>query len=78
MPWPCFTSGTHWIGGWVGLRTSLGTQARGKLFLPLPGIKLRSPGRPVCSKILYCLSYPTSSVILLNQLQFLTLQFMCS
>jgi hypothetical protein len=27
-------------------------------YLPLPGIEPRSPGRPVRSKTLYCLSYP--------------------
>jgi hypothetical protein len=25
------TSGTHWIGGWVGLRAALDTEARGKI-----------------------------------------------
>jgi hypothetical protein len=37
MPWlrwlvtdlsPEWTPGTHWIGGWVGLRAGLGTEAR--------------------------------------------------
>jgi hypothetical protein len=32
---------THWIGGWVGLKAGLNTDAR-KNFCPLPGIKLRS------------------------------------
>jgi len=26
------TSDTHWIGGWVGLRAGLDTEARGKVF----------------------------------------------
>jgi hypothetical protein len=26
--------GTHWIGGWVGLRTGLDTEARGEFFNP--------------------------------------------
>jgi len=26
------TPGTHWIGGWVGLRAGLDTEARGKSF----------------------------------------------
>jgi hypothetical protein len=34
--WPHFTSGktpgTHWIGGWVGLRAVLDTKARRKSF----------------------------------------------
>jgi hypothetical protein len=47
------TSGTHWIGDWVGLRTGLYTQARGKTPLPLTGIEPRSPGLPVRSQTLY-------------------------
>jgi hypothetical protein len=52
------TPGTHCIGGWVGPRAGLDTEARGKTLLPLPGIERRSPGRPVCSQTLYWLSYP--------------------
>jgi hypothetical protein len=26
------TSGTHWIGGWVGLRAGLDRDAKGKIF----------------------------------------------
>jgi hypothetical protein len=36
----------------VDPRAGLDTEARGKIILPLPGIELRSPGRPVCSQIL--------------------------
>jgi hypothetical protein len=31
--------GTHWIGGWVGLRACLNIEAGGKIFLPLSGIE---------------------------------------
>jgi hypothetical protein len=51
------TPGTHWTGGWVGPRAGLDTEDRGKARLPLPGIKPRSPGRPVRSQTLYWLSY---------------------
>jgi hypothetical protein len=37
--------GTHWIGGWMGPRTGLGTEFRGKILLPLPGIEPRSSSR---------------------------------
>jgi hypothetical protein len=40
------TPGTHCTGGWVGPRAGLDTEVRGKILLPLPGIELRSPGRP--------------------------------
>jgi hypothetical protein len=36
------------------------TQARGKILLPLPGIKPQSPGRSVRSQTLHWLSYPGS------------------
>jgi hypothetical protein len=50
------TSGIHWIGGWVGVRTGLDTQARGKIFCPC----WRSNStRAVCSQTLYWLSYPS-------------------
>jgi hypothetical protein len=48
--------GTHCTGGWVGPRAGLDKEARGKIPLPLPGIELRSPGRPARSQTLYCLS----------------------
>jgi hypothetical protein len=47
------TPGTHFTGGWVGLRVGLDTEARGEILLPLPGIEPRSPGRPVRSQTLY-------------------------
>jgi hypothetical protein len=37
--------GTHWIGGWVGPRTAM----EKKQFLTLPGLELRSLGRPARS-----------------------------
>jgi hypothetical protein len=37
---------THCTGGWVGSRTGLDTKATGKILSHLPGIELRSPGRP--------------------------------
>jgi hypothetical protein len=51
-------SGTHWTGGWVGLRAGLDTEVRGKILSPLPGIETRSYCRPACSQTLYWLSYP--------------------
>jgi hypothetical protein len=33
--------GTHWTGGWIGLRAGLDTEARGKNHFPLPRIELR-------------------------------------
>jgi hypothetical protein len=33
------TPDTHWIGGWVGLRAGLDTEARGKILSPLPGFE---------------------------------------
>jgi hypothetical protein len=51
------TTGIHWMGGWVGPRTGLDTEVRGKSLLPLPGIELWSPGHPVCSQTLYWWNY---------------------
>jgi hypothetical protein len=46
-------AGTLWTGGWVGPRAGLDTENRGKTsLLPMPGIELRSPGRPVRSQTL--------------------------
>jgi hypothetical protein len=42
----------------VDPRAGLDKEDRGKNPLPLPGIEPRSPGRPVRSQTLYCLSYP--------------------
>jgi hypothetical protein len=41
---------THWIGGWVGLRAGVGTEAGGKIFA---SADYRTLGRPVCSRTLY-------------------------
>jgi hypothetical protein len=41
---------THSIGGWVGLRAGLGTEARGKILCLCRG---SNPGRPACSQTLY-------------------------
>jgi hypothetical protein len=43
---------THWIGGWVGPRAGLDTDARGNS-LPLPEIEPRSSCRPVRIQDLY-------------------------
>jgi hypothetical protein len=51
--------GTHWIGGWVGLRASLDTGDRRKILRPCRG---SNPNRPVRSQTLYCLSYRGSSL----------------
>jgi hypothetical protein len=48
--------------GWVGPRTGLDTEARGKIISPVPGIEPRSPGRPVRSQTLNWLSYPGSQI----------------
>jgi hypothetical protein len=46
------TSGTHWIGGWVGPRSGLNTEARGKFLCLCQGSKV---SYPVCSQTLYLL-----------------------
>jgi hypothetical protein len=48
MPWPHFTPrertpGTHWIGGWVGLRAGLDAGARRKILCPCRGSNLNHP-----------------------------------
>jgi hypothetical protein len=48
-------SGTHCIGGWVGLRVGLDAEVRGKILCLCRG---SNPGRPVRSQTLYWLSYP--------------------
>jgi hypothetical protein len=40
--------GTHWIGGWVDLKTGLDDLEKRK-FLTLPGLELRPLGLPACS-----------------------------
>jgi hypothetical protein len=37
--------GTHWIGGWVGLRAGLDDLEK-REFFTLPGLELRPLGRP--------------------------------
>jgi hypothetical protein len=64
---PCYTlreriPRNHCTGGW-GHRAGLDTDVRGKIILPLPGIKPRSPSRPVRSQTLYWLSYLASYVM---------------
>jgi hypothetical protein len=49
--------GTHWIGGWVDLRTGLETEAREEILCLYRG---SNPGCPVCSQTLYLLTYPSS------------------
>jgi hypothetical protein len=46
-PWKR-TPGTHWTGGWVGLRAGLDTEARGKILFPGLGSK---PDRPVVQSV---------------------------
>jgi hypothetical protein len=46
--------GTHWIGGWVGLRAGLDAEARGKILYICRG---PNAGRLVCSQALYWLGY---------------------
>jgi hypothetical protein len=49
----------HWIGGSVGPRTGLDDVEKRK-FLTLPGLELRTLGRPARSQSLYRLSVPGS------------------
>jgi hypothetical protein len=49
-----WTPSTHWIGGWVGLRTGLDAGARRKILCLCQG---SNPDRPARSQTLYCLSY---------------------
>jgi hypothetical protein len=41
-----FTTGTHWIRGWVNPIASLDSVEK-RTFLTLPGLELRPLGRPV-------------------------------
>jgi hypothetical protein len=56
---PGKSSGTHFIGGWVDPRASLEDLEKRKFFT-LPGIELRTIGRPARSQSLSRLSYPGS------------------
>jgi hypothetical protein len=49
------TPGTHFTGGWAGLRAGLDAEARRKILCFCRG---SNPGRPVHSQTLYWLSYP--------------------
>jgi hypothetical protein len=44
--------GTHWTGGWVGLRTGPDAMEKRKI-LPLPRLELRPLRRPARSQSLY-------------------------
>jgi hypothetical protein len=55
-PWET-VPGTHWIGGWVEPRAST-DDTEGREILPLPGLELRSLGRPARSQLLYRIRYP--------------------
>jgi hypothetical protein len=58
---PCYFTprkrapGTHWIGGWVDLRASMDDVEKRK-FLTLPGLELRTLGRPARSQplLIFC------------------------
>jgi hypothetical protein len=68
VPWPCFspregTPGTHCTGGWVGPRSGLDTEARGKILSPVLGIEPWSPSHPTHSQTLYWLSYLAHSLL---------------
>jgi hypothetical protein len=57
-PGRALAPGSHFTGGWVGLKAGLDTEVRGKIFSPLPGIEPRSSGSPTRNQTLYWLSYP--------------------
>jgi hypothetical protein len=67
----------HWTEGCVGPRTSLDTEVRGKILLPLLGIEPRSPGHPVRSQTLYWLSYPGSIHMYTIELHIISSQYKC-
>jgi hypothetical protein len=50
--------GTHWIGGWVGLRAGLNAETTGKILCLCQ--RLTPPPPVVCSHTLHWLSYPQS------------------
>jgi hypothetical protein len=51
-----YPPGTHWLGGWEGLRAGSGTEVRGKILCLCQG---SIPHRPLCSQTLRWLSYPS-------------------
>jgi hypothetical protein len=53
-------SGTHWIRGWVDPRAALNDVEK-RRFMTLPGLEVRSLGRPARSQSLYRLRYAGSS-----------------
>jgi hypothetical protein len=61
MPLPLYPQerapGTHWIGGYVGLRAGLDDVEKRKS-LTIPGLDLRPLDRPALSQSLYRLRYP--------------------
>jgi hypothetical protein len=60
-------SGTHWTGGWVGLRASLNAMVKRKKFPAPAGI--RTPDYPVRSSAVYHWAIPAPSLhdVVLNQ-----------
>jgi hypothetical protein len=53
--------GTHWIGGWVG-PTAVRNAVEKRKFLTLPGLELRTPGRPVRNQSIYRQRYSGSPI----------------
>jgi hypothetical protein len=53
-------AGTHWRGGWVDPSAGLDDVAKIK-FVTLPGLEIRSFGRPARIQSLYRLRYPGSN-----------------
>jgi hypothetical protein len=51
--------GTQWIGGWVDPRAGL-DDVENRKFLILPGLELRTLGRPASNQSPYRLYYPGS------------------
>jgi hypothetical protein len=56
--------GTNWIGGWVGPRAGL-DNVETRMFLNVPGLELRSLGRPVRSQSLYRYAIPAGCLFIL-------------
>jgi hypothetical protein len=56
--------GIHWIGGWVDIRVGLDDVEKRK-FLTVPGLELRSLGRPARSQSLYRLRYSVTIIIII-------------